>query len=182
MVVGWPTRPANWADIWQFEGYEMAIIPGFAAAGMDQDYLGEHWEPMTYDQMRPGAYEQKARLADMDANHTDASFAFPTFPRFCGQTFLENPDRELGLACVQAYNDWMIDEWCAGDGYGRLIPHDAHPPLGPGARRRRGAPMRGQGVVRGRVLREPGQAAAAEHPHRPLGSVLRRLRRDATPS
>jgi predicted TIM-barrel fold metal-dependent hydrolase len=112
----------RWADIWQFEDYQMAIIPGFAAAGFDQDYLGEHWEPMTYDEMRPGAYEQKARLADLDANHTDASLAFPTFPRFCGQTFLENPDRELGLACVRAYNDWMIDEWCAGDGAGRLIP------------------------------------------------------------
>jgi predicted TIM-barrel fold metal-dependent hydrolase len=117
-----PDDTGRWADIWQFENYQMAIIPGFAAAGLDQDYLGEHWEPMTYDEMRPGAYEQRARLVDLDANHTDASLAFPTFPRFCGQTFLENPDRELGLACVQAYNDWMIDEWCAGDGYGRLIP------------------------------------------------------------
>jgi predicted TIM-barrel fold metal-dependent hydrolase len=120
---GWTEdEGGEWADIWKFEGYEMAIIPGFAAAGYDQDYLGDHWEPMTYDQMRPGAYEQKARLEDMDDNHTDASLAFPTFPRFCGQTFLENPDRELGLACVQAYNDWMVDEWCAGDGRGRLIP------------------------------------------------------------
>ena len=120
---GWVADDTGeWADIWTFEGYEMAIIPGFAAAGMDQNYLGEHWAPMTYDEMRPGAYEQKARLEDMDANHTDASFAFPTFPRFCGQTFLENADRELGLACVQAYNDWMINNWCAGDGYGRLIP------------------------------------------------------------
>ena len=23
---------------------------------------------------------------------------------------------------MKAYNDWMIDEWCAGDGHGRLIP------------------------------------------------------------
>ena len=112
----------NWADIWQFEDYQMAIIPGFAAAGMDQDYLGEHWDPLTYEEMRPGAYDQAARLADLEMNHTDASIAFPTFPRFCGQTFLENPDRELGLACVQVYNDWMIDEWCAGAGRGRLIP------------------------------------------------------------
>jgi predicted TIM-barrel fold metal-dependent hydrolase len=58
----------------------------------------------------------------MDHNHSDASLAFPTFPRFCGQTFLEHGDRRLGLACVRAYNDWMIDEWCAGEGYGRLIP------------------------------------------------------------
>jgi predicted TIM-barrel fold metal-dependent hydrolase len=59
----------------------------------------------------------------MDANHTDVSICFPnTLPRFCGQTFMEQPDKELGLLCVKAYNDWMIDEWCAGDGHGRLIP------------------------------------------------------------
>lgn len=53
---GWThDEDGEWADIWQFEGYEMAIIPGFAAAGLDQDYLGEHWEPMTDEQMRPGA-------------------------------------------------------------------------------------------------------------------------------
>ena len=46
---------------------------------------------------------------------------FPTFPRFCGQTFLEAKDRELAHACVLAYNDWMVEEWC-GDSDGRLIP------------------------------------------------------------
>ena len=113
---------SDWADIWRFEGYEAPIIPGFAAAGMDQDAIGDDWRPMRYDEMRPGCYEQGARLADLDMNHTEASLAFPTFPRFCGQTFHENPDCELGLACVQTYNDWMIDEWCSGDGSGRLIP------------------------------------------------------------
>jgi predicted TIM-barrel fold metal-dependent hydrolase len=112
----------GWADIWRFEDYEMAIIPGFAAAGMDQNYLGAHWDPMTYDEVRPGTYDQRARLEDLEANHTEASLAFPTFPRFCGQTFLEHGARDLGLACVQAYNDWMIDEWCAGAGHGHLIP------------------------------------------------------------
>jgi len=63
------------------------------------------------------------RLVDMDANHMDASICFPnTLPRFCGQAFAERQDKELGLLCVKAYNDWMIDEWCAGDGKGRLIP------------------------------------------------------------
>jgi predicted TIM-barrel fold metal-dependent hydrolase len=120
---GWEkTDEGTWADVWHFQGLEMAILPGFAAAGWDQDAFGEHWDPMTYDDMRPGCYSQPERLADMDANHTDASLSFPTFPRFCGQTFLERGDRDLGLACVRAYNDWMIDEWCAGAGRGRLIP------------------------------------------------------------
>ena len=117
-----PADDGEWADIWKFGNYQMAIIPGFAAAGMDQELIGEHYAPLTYDMMRPGCYEQAARLADMDANHTEASLNFPTFPRFCGQTFNETPDKELGLACVQAYNDWMIDEWGGGAGRGRLIP------------------------------------------------------------
>ena len=62
--------------------------------------------------MRKGCWDQTARLEDMDVNHTEASLCFPTFPRFCGQTFLEAKDRELALLCVQAYNDWMVDEWC----------------------------------------------------------------------
>ena len=79
--------------------------------------------PTTFDEIRPGCWIQKDRLADMDANHTDASICFPnTLPRFCGQAFLERADKDLALVCVQAYNDWLIDEWCAGDGYGRLIP------------------------------------------------------------
>ncbi len=79
--------------------------------------------PTTFDEIRPGCWIQKDRLADMDANHTDASICFPnTLPRFCGQAFLERADKDLALVCVQAYNDWIIDEWCAGDGYGRLIP------------------------------------------------------------
>ena len=57
----------------------------------------------------------------MDLNHVEASLCFPSFPRFCGQTFTEAKDRELGEACVYAYNDWMVEEWC-GDSGGRLIP------------------------------------------------------------
>jgi predicted TIM-barrel fold metal-dependent hydrolase len=77
--------------------------------------------PITYDDMRPGCHDPKARLADMDLNWTEASMCFPTFPRFCGQTFNEHPDRDLGLASVKAYNNWMVEEWC-GDSGGRLIP------------------------------------------------------------
>ena len=79
--------------------------------------------PVTFDEIRPGCWIQKDRLEDMTANHVEASICFPnTLPRFCGQAFLEREDKELALLCVQAYNDWMIEEWCGGDGRGRLIP------------------------------------------------------------
>jgi predicted TIM-barrel fold metal-dependent hydrolase len=51
----------------------------------------------------------------------EASLCYPTFPRFCGQTFAEGRDKDLGLACVAAYNDWTVEEWC-GDSGGRLVP------------------------------------------------------------
>ncbi|MWA07002.1 amidohydrolase family protein [Actinomadura sp. LD22] len=74
-----------------------------------------------YDDMIPGCYDPKARVRDMDADGIQASICFSTFPRYCGQTFYEAKDHELGLACIQAYNDWMIDEWC-GAAPDRFIP------------------------------------------------------------
>ena len=79
--------------------------------------------PLTYEAVHPGSWIQANRLADMTANHVEASLCFANVvPRYCAQTFLEHPDKALGLACIQAYNDWMIDDWCGGDGKGRLIP------------------------------------------------------------
>jgi predicted TIM-barrel fold metal-dependent hydrolase len=77
--------------------------------------------PAIYEDFRPGTYDQTARLADMDEGHIERSLNFPNYPRFAGQLFSEAKDKELALACVEAWNDWMIEEWC-GDSGGRLIP------------------------------------------------------------
>jgi predicted TIM-barrel fold metal-dependent hydrolase len=107
------------ADCWIYEDLVVPHKRHVAAVGYDRDDMT--LSPITYDEMRPGCYEQKARLEDMDVNHVEASLCFPTFPRFCGQTFTEAKDRDLGRLCVKAYNDWMVEEWCAGT-EGRLIP------------------------------------------------------------
>jgi predicted TIM-barrel fold metal-dependent hydrolase len=108
------------ADVWFFEDLVYVHKRHVAAAGFDRDDMT--MSPITYDGMRPGCYEPKARIEDMELNHVEASLCFPTFPRFCGQTFTEaTTDRDLGMACVQAYNDWMVEEWCFDSG-GRLIP------------------------------------------------------------
>jgi predicted TIM-barrel fold metal-dependent hydrolase len=107
------------ADYWHYEDLLMPQRRIIAAVGFEPDEIG--LTMITYDDMRPGCYDAAARLDDMTANHTEASLCFPSFPRFCGQTFLEADDRELALLCVRAYNDWMVEEWCAGTD-GRLIP------------------------------------------------------------
>jgi len=113
------TADGAWCDWWLYDDLEYPFPRLSAAAGFDSiDNV-----PTTFDEIRPGTWKQKERLEDMDANHTDVSICFPNvLPRFCGQTFYEREDKELALLCVRAYNDWMIDEWCAGDGRGRLIP------------------------------------------------------------
>jgi predicted TIM-barrel fold metal-dependent hydrolase len=106
-------------DWWIYEDLEWSHQMLNACAGYDES---EWWMgPIAFDQMREGCYDPKARLADMDLNHVRASLCFPTFPRFCGQMFAERHDKELALACVQAYNNWMVEEW-AGDSGGRLVP------------------------------------------------------------
>jgi predicted TIM-barrel fold metal-dependent hydrolase len=107
------------ADCWIYEDLVYIHKRHVAAVGFDRDDMT--MSPMTYDEMRPGCYEPKARVDDMELNWVEASLSFPTFPRFCGQTFLEAKDRDLAEACVYAYNDWMVEEWC-GDSAGRLIP------------------------------------------------------------
>ncbi len=109
----------TWCDWWLVEDLTYPLTRLSAAAGYPRDEVTV--SPITMDDMRPGCHSQAPRLADMDVNHVEASLCFPSFPRFCGQTFYERKDRELGDLCVKAYNDWMLDEWCAGSG-GRLIP------------------------------------------------------------
>jgi predicted TIM-barrel fold metal-dependent hydrolase len=106
-------------DCWIFEDLVYIHKRHVAAVGFTRDEMEA--VPITYDEMRPGCYDAKARVEDMEMNWVDASLCFPTFPRFCGQTFSEAHDKELGLACIKAYNDWMVEEWC-GDSRGALIP------------------------------------------------------------
>ena len=93
-------------------------------------------EGVTYEDIADGCYIPSARIADMDLNHVEASLCFPNYPRFCGQLFSRGAmTSSSAKLCVEAYNDWMVDEWCE-----RPRPADPavrRPPVGRRARRRR---------------------------------------------
>ena len=93
-------------DVWYYDDLVYPFTRLSAAVGAEVVQN----EPCTFDDILVGCYDQTARLADMDANHVEASICFPNIlPRFCGQAFLEREDKELALLCIQVYNDWMID-------------------------------------------------------------------------
>lgn len=111
----------DWCDVWLFE--DLATPTGLLHGPAGIPKKEQRNIPAVYEDFRPGTYDQAARLDDMTLNHVQAAINYPNiFPRFAGQGFAERDDKELGLACLRIYNDWMIDDWCAGPGKGRLIP------------------------------------------------------------
>jgi predicted TIM-barrel fold metal-dependent hydrolase len=111
----------DWCDVWLFDDLVMPTGMLHAPAGVPRDQ--QRNVPATYEDFRPGTWDQTERLADMDLNHVEAAINYPNiFPRFAGQGFLERSDKDLALTCLRIYNDWTIDDWCAGAGKGRLIP------------------------------------------------------------
>lgn len=106
-------------EAWVYEGRRLPT-PGLAAvAGKKAEEFSPL--PITYEDMRAGCYDPKARLEDMNRSGVAASLCFPSLPGFCAETFFKSKDRDLALACVQAYNDWHLEEWC-GAAPGRFIP------------------------------------------------------------
>jgi len=104
---------------WCYEDHRASIKRTIAAAGFTADEV--QLRGVTYDEMRPGCWRGSDRMMDMDVNGVEAQLCFPNYPRFCGQQFLWGKDRELAQLCVEAYNDWMVEEWCGTSG-GRLLP------------------------------------------------------------
>jgi predicted TIM-barrel fold metal-dependent hydrolase len=114
-----PANQAEWVDVWRFQEDTYPLSIGEASVGRKPEETTIGFT--TYDEIRPGCFQVPGRLEDMDLNGVDVSLCFPNmFVRFCGQRFLNSGDKELALLSVQAYNDWMIEEW-AGPSSGRLV-------------------------------------------------------------
>ena len=78
---------------------------------------------ITYDDMRKGCWDRDERMKDLELNYVDGSLPFPTFPRFCGQTFHEAEDNELGAGLREGQQ--RLD----GRGVVRPVGRRQHPAL-----------------------------------------------------
>src|SRR6185503_5050253 len=70
-------------------------------------------DPVRYADMIESCYNPVARARDFAKDGIVGSVVFPTLPGFGGRLFATFADTELADLCVKAYNDWIIDEWCA---------------------------------------------------------------------
>ncbi len=108
------------SEVWVFDGEEIPNVGFNAVVGRPVSEYS--FEPTRFDEMRRGAWDIEARIADMDINGVYASVNFPSFlPGFCGQRLQLGRDPELALAAVRAWNEWHIEAW-AGPYPDRIIP------------------------------------------------------------
>jgi predicted TIM-barrel fold metal-dependent hydrolase len=106
-------------DAFWFEGRRLPIIGLSASSGRRKEDFSP--KAVRYEDILPGTYDPRERIADMDRDGVLSQIVFPMFPGHAGSTFLRATDKDLGRCCVEAYNDWMIDDWC-GSAPSRYIP------------------------------------------------------------
>jgi len=107
-------------QVWEFEGERYTQVGMNAVAGRRPESVV--YEPFRFEQMRPGCYDVESRVTDMDVCGIWASLNFPSMiTGFCGRVFFSASDRDLGAACVRAWNDWFHEEWYSAHPE-RIIP------------------------------------------------------------
>ena len=110
-------------DFWVING-KRGLAPGAVSlAGYDGRPPNQF--PPTYDDIDASAYDASARLAHMDREGIRAQVLYPNVGGFGSQNFLSMDNQALKLACVQAYNDFVV-EWATAD-RARLLPVCALP-------------------------------------------------------
>ena len=74
-------------------------------------YEENNWEGSTYDTVRQGAFDGKARLDEQDIDGVDAEVLFPSQRTMA--VFMAQEDDNFHLAGIDAYNNWLREEFCA---------------------------------------------------------------------
>ncbi|HME71071.1 MAG TPA: amidohydrolase family protein [Myxococcota bacterium] len=99
-------------DAWSFgSGKPLMYIGLVATPGMRYEDI--RWRGYTYDTIRKGCWDGKARLEDMNLDGVDAEFLYPSQRTM--YHFMGNPDLDFHRAGVRAYNDWLAGEFCSND-------------------------------------------------------------------
>lgn len=107
-------------DLWVVDGRVVGRI--FSKAGVPFEEWSELRDEARYDSIRPGGFDPVERLKDYDIDGVDASVLFPNpVVGFAGDPLYSVKEPAIRLACIEAYNDWLVEDFCGVDPR-RLIP------------------------------------------------------------
>jgi predicted TIM-barrel fold metal-dependent hydrolase len=103
-------RQSDGTEHWVVDGQKLPLV-GVAAVGAAMP--DRACEPQRWAEVPAVAYKPADRLHAMDADGVDYAVLYPTVAGVAGEAFARLTDAELELACAQAYNDWLIEEWAS---------------------------------------------------------------------
>jgi predicted TIM-barrel fold metal-dependent hydrolase len=103
-------RQADGTERWIVDGQKIDLA-GVALAGAAMADRAR--EPQRWEEVPAVTFKPNERLATMDVDGVDYSVLYPAVAGRAGETFGRLTDAALELACVQAYNDFLIEEWAA---------------------------------------------------------------------
>jgi uncharacterized protein len=103
-------RMADGSDVWLVDGRRISLSGVALASAAMAD---RSQEPNRWDDVPRVVFSASDRLRAMDMDGIDCSILYPSVSGLAAETFGKLEDADLELACVQAYNDWLIDEWAA---------------------------------------------------------------------
>ena len=103
-------KNSDGVERWVVDGREIPLagVADCGAAMPDRTVNPQCWADVP-----TSIYDPKERLKVMDAAGIDYAVLYPTVAGSGGQNFGRIEDAELELACVQAYNDWLLEEWAS---------------------------------------------------------------------
>lgn len=97
------------SEAWVVDG---RIVPLTGAAGNAALADGAS-QIKRWDDVPAVLYDARERLKALDQDGVDGSILYPSVSGLAAETFGKLSDIDLEVACVQAYNDWLIEEWAA---------------------------------------------------------------------
>ncbi len=114
-------------DAWQYiPGQPVAPLGLVTCVGIPREKM--KWTGSSYGkEVHPSCHDGKERLGILDTDGVDAEFLYP--PQRAILSFASYKDADLNLAGIEAYNEWLIEDFCSADP-SRLFPVYQIPNLG----------------------------------------------------
>lgn len=67
---------------------------------------------LRWEELVPGNYDGAAHIKDMASDGIDAAVVYP---QMVYRAYTGCADRDLGLECLKAFNDWLLEDFCSVD-------------------------------------------------------------------
>ena len=94
---------------WHYEDHRYQIKEMIACAGRPEEVT---MQGVTYDDIDPTIVRAESPPRGHGREPCRGIDLLPQLSTFLWPAVRRAQDRELSRLCVEAYNDWMVDEWC----------------------------------------------------------------------